>query len=74
MLDRRWQELGAAMRLGRLARRWSQEQAADLLGVSRDTVRQIETGAGESVRIGTVNAYAALVGVPVVLPLVGAGS
>jgi len=55
--------LGQRIREGRLERRWSQANLADRLGVTRVTVRKIETG-DPTVKLGTVFEAAVLVGVP----------
>ena len=55
--------LGAQIKLARKQRRWSEAELAERMGVSRETVRQIEAGA-LTVAIGTVFEAAVICGVP----------
>src|SRR5688500_3285898 len=59
--------LGAQIRLGRLERRWKQEDLAERAGISERTVRKIERG-DLGVALGVVFEAAALVGVPLFHP------
>lgn len=54
--------LARRIRLGRLERRWTEQELADRAGISRATVQKIEKGE-LSVVIGLVFEVAALVGV-----------
>jgi DNA-binding XRE family transcriptional regulator len=55
--------LGARVREGRLARRWTQVELADRIGVSSDTVTKVERG-NPTVALGIALEAARLVGVP----------
>lgn len=55
--------LAAAIRSGRLERRWTLDELAERVGVSIGTMRSVEQGR-PGVAIGTVLEAAALVGVP----------
>lgn len=55
--------LGERTKLARKRRRWSQRELADRLGVSRDTVRNVEAG-DPRVAVGTSLEMASLVGIP----------
>jgi transcriptional regulator with XRE-family HTH domain len=55
--------LGAQIRQGRRERRWSAEELARRVGISRRTLGKIEAG-DPSVRLGTAFEAARLVGVP----------
>lgn len=68
-----WAALGKELRMGRLRLDLTQSEVATELGISKDTVRQLERGAGGSVRAETLAAYASLVGVRVALPVAEAG-
>lgn len=57
------QLLGAQIRQGRLARRWSAEELAARVGISRPTLGKIERG-DLSVGLGAAFEAARLVGVP----------
>lgn len=61
------QLLGEQIRLGRRARRWTQEELAQRAGVTRRTLRRAENG-DPSVSIGTVFELAALAGVTLFHP------
>ncbi len=55
--------LGARVREGRLARRWTQAELADRVGVSSDTLGKVERGE-PTVALGIAIEAARLVGVP----------
>jgi transcriptional regulator with XRE-family HTH domain len=55
--------LGSSIRAARLRRRWTIEELAERVGVSRPTIIKIEKG-DPSVAIGTAFEAATLVGVP----------
>ncbi|GJM06965.1 MAG: hypothetical protein DHS20C10_06990 [marine bacterium B5-7] len=55
--------LGQMLSVARLQRRWSQQELATRLGVSRITVRAIEAGQAKTA-IGTVFEAAVLLGIP----------
>ena len=55
--------LGARVREGRLARRWTQNELADRIGVSSDTISKVEHG-DPTVALGIALEAARLVGVP----------
>jgi transcriptional regulator with XRE-family HTH domain len=55
--------LGAQIRAGRLERRWTLNELAERVGVTRVTMGKVERG-DLSVRLGTALEAAALVGVP----------
>jgi transcriptional regulator with XRE-family HTH domain len=57
------QLLGAQIKLARKQRRWPESALAERMGVSRETVRQIEAGA-LTVAIGAVFEAAVVCGVP----------
>ncbi len=55
--------LGGRIRLARQERRWTSEDLAERLGVTRNTVRKVERGA-MTVALGTALEAAALLNVP----------
>lgn len=55
--------LGKLIRAGRIERRWSAQQLAERVGVSRALIQRIETGDPRS-RVGAVFEAAVLAGVP----------
>jgi transcriptional regulator with XRE-family HTH domain len=55
--------LGARIRLARRERRWTIEELADRVGVTRVTMRKVERG-DMTVALGTAFEAAAVVGVP----------
>jgi transcriptional regulator with XRE-family HTH domain len=55
--------LGSSIRTARLRRRWTIEELAERVGVSRPTIIKVERG-DPSVSMGTVFEAATLVGVP----------
>lgn len=55
--------LGQRIRIGRIEKRWTTEELAERVGVSRTTIRKVENG-DLSVSLGTAFEAAALVGVP----------
>lgn len=57
------QILGAAIRGGRLRRRWTLDQLAERVGVSRPTIAKVERG-DPTVAVGTLFEAAVIVGVP----------
>lgn len=61
------QRLGMAVRAGRRARRWTQAQLAERVGVSVVTIGKVERG-DPSVALGTAYEAAALVGVDLLGP------
>lgn len=52
------------VRAARVARQWSQERLAREVGVSRETIRQIEAGRTDP-RMGTARALADALGLPI---------
>jgi transcriptional regulator with XRE-family HTH domain len=56
-------EFGQRIRLGRLERKWTAENLAERVGVSRRTISNLEAG-DLSVALGTVFEAAVLTGVP----------
>lgn len=58
-----WTAIGDRLRRARAYRLLSQQAVAEQLGVSRDTVRSIERGAGGAARGETLLGFAELVGV-----------
>ncbi|MDR3440328.1 helix-turn-helix transcriptional regulator [Telmatospirillum sp.] len=55
--------IGALIRIGRLERRWSEQEAAERANISRGTLRKIEAG-NTSVAAGSIYALCALLSVP----------
>jgi transcriptional regulator with XRE-family HTH domain len=55
--------LGAQIRQARLERRWSQQELADRVGITPDTLSKIERG-DPSVRLGSAFETATLAGIP----------
>lgn len=59
--------LGQKIKLGRKQRKWTEQELADRIGISRETIKKIEKG-NMRCEIGLVFEAASLVGVPLFDP------